>query len=307
VTFFVKTSHFCKFIELKGNSLYYREHSLRALATDFNQLFKSYEFPTITLNAGKLEFKENKKKQVDVEKLLSELPKKLSDLSPATKQRRLNTLRIFLTWLFETKHSTKNYALKLPPTIKVPHKLPSYLSFEEVNLYFQSLIEEYKKKPSVFANELVANLLLYGGGLRVSEASQAKVENFNKKQGALLVERKGGKTEWVVLPTPVFLIIENIISETDSLYMKSSKALNSRTVYEWVSKRGFRVLNKKISPHSLRHSFATHLLRSGANLRSIQELLGHKNISTTEKYTHLDLKDVSDSLDAHHPLFKTNK
>ena len=175
MTFFVKTSHFCKFLESKGNSLYYRAHSLRAMATDFNQLFKSYEFSTIQLSKNSLQLKDAQEKKVNIDDLISHLPKKLSGLSPATKQRRLTSLRVFLTWLFDSKISSQNYALKLPDTLKVPKKLPSYMSFEEVNLYFQSLIDEYKKNPQKFTNELAVNLLLYGGGLRVSEASNAKV------------------------------------------------------------------------------------------------------------------------------------
>ena len=304
MTFFVKTAHFRKFLESKGNSLYYRPHSLRALATDFNQLFKSYEFPTIRLNDDKLSLSTSVEKQVDIETLIMELPKKISALSPATKQRRLTSLRIFLRWLFDFEISQKNYALRLPDSIKVPKKIPSYMSFEEVNLYFQTLINDYNKNPKDLCDELTVNLLLYGGGLRVSEASKANIKNFNKNKSSLLVERKGGKTEWVILPEPVSLLIKKLLNEKNEMFMKNEKSLNTRTVYNWVNKRGLIHLQKKISPHSLRHSFATHLLRSGANLRSIQELLGHKNISTTEKYTHLDLKDVSDSLDSHHPLYK---
>ena len=304
MTFFVKTSHFHKFLELKGNFLNYRPQSLRALATDFNQLFKSYEFPTIQLTENGLKIKQDSTKEINLEELIIKLPSKLSGLSPATKQRRIISLRIFLTWLFESKITQVNYSLKLPDTVKVPKKLPSYLSFEETNLYFESLINDYKKKPNDYLNELVVNLLLYGGGLRVSEASSVKLDHLNFKQRSVLVERKGGKKEWVVLPDPVFLLIKNTLDLHEQIYLKKEKNLNTRTVYSWVSKRGLRVLQKKISPHSLRHSFATHLLRSGANLRSIQELLGHKNISTTEKYTHLDLKDASDSLESHHPLFK---
>ena len=322
MTFFVKTSHFYKFLESKGNSLNYRPHSLRALATDFNQLFKPYEFPTIQLKSDVLKMESNVEKKVNIDDLISNLPKKLSGLSLATKQRRLTSLRVFLSWLFDSKISSVNYALKLPDTVKIPKKLPNYMSFEEVNLYFQSLIDEYKKalideyKKALIdeykkapltlkiVDELIVNLLLYGGGLRVSEAAKASEKNLNDKQGALLVERKGGKMEWVILPEPVFLFLKSIIKEYEQTYMRTSKGLNSRTVYNWVNRRGLKTLQKKISPHSLRHSFATHLLRSGANLRSIQELLGHKNISTTEKYTHLDLKDISDSLEAHHPLFK---
>ena len=346
MTFFVKTSHFYKFLESKGNSLNYRPHSLRALATDFNQLFKPYEFPTIQLKSDVLKMESNVEKKVNIDDLISNLPKKLSGLSLATKQRRLTSLRVFLSWLFDSKISFVNYALKLPDTVKIPKKLPNYMSFEEVNLYFQSLIDEYKKAPIdeykkapideykkapideykkapideyekapideyekapltlKIVDELIVNLLLYGGGLRVSEAAKASAKNLNDKQRALLVERKGGKMEWVILPEPVFLFLKSIIKEYEQTYMRTSKGLNSRTVYNWVNRRGLKTLQKKISPHSLRHSFATHLLRSGANLRSIQELLGHKNISTTEKYTHLDLKDISDSLEAHHPLFK---
>ena len=314
MTFFVKTSHFYKFLESKGNSLNYRPHSLRALATDFNQLFKPYEFPTIQLKSDVLKMESNVEKKVNIDDLISNLPKKLSGLSLATKQRRLTSLRVFLSWLFDSKISSVNYALKLPDTVKIPKKLPNYMSFEEVNLYFQSLIDEYKKAlideykkaplTLKIVDELIVNLLLYGGGLRVSEAAKASAKNLNDKQGALLVERKGGKMEWVILPEPVFLFLKSIIKEYEQTYMRTSKGLNSRTVYNWVNRRGLKTLQKKISPHSLRHSFATHLLRSGANLRSIQELLGHKNISTTEKYTHLDLKDISDSLEAHHPLFK---
>lgn len=304
MTFFVKTSHLAKFIESKGNSLYYRPHSLRALATDLNQLLKAYEFPTIKLLGEELTIKGQQGQKVSAETLISDLPAKLSGLSAATKQRRLTTLRVFLNCLFDLKLSEKNYALKLPETIKVPRRLPNYMGFEEVSTYFKSLIDDYKVERKKYKDELLVNLLLYGGGLRVSEASNASLNDFDRKKRALLVERKGGEQEWVVLPEPVFLLIDKLISDHNDLYINKQTGLNTRTVYTWVNKRGLKLLQKKIGPHSLRHSFATHLLRSGANLRSIQELLGHKNISTTEKYTHLDLKDVSDSLQKHHPLFK---
>ncbi len=277
------------------------------MACDLNQILKPYEFTTIKLKETKLVYMPKNGTKVSIDELLKELPKKISKLSPATKERRITTLRVFLNWLFEQEFTPKNYALRLPNSVKKVQKIPTYLSFEEVELYFESLLSDYhssnKDSSTRFSNELLVNLLLYGGGLRVSEASKAKYKDLDKAKRSLLVERKGGKIEWIVLPTKIFELIYFISKSKSDIYLKQEKPLNTRTVYGWVSKRGLLHLQKKIGPHSLRHSFATHLLRSGVNLRSIQELLGHKNISTTEKYTHLDISDVSQSLNIHHPLY----
>jgi site-specific recombinase XerD len=144
---------------------------------------------------------------------------------------------------------------------------------------------------------------MYSGGLRVTEASNLKTKSFDAKAAQLRIIRKGQHESLVALPKTIAQQLKTLI-EKDSLYIYGEKPLLSRVVYDWVVKRSVTHVGKKITPHSLRHSFATHLLRAGSDLRVLQELLGHKNISTTEKYTHLELSDLNQTLEQHHPLNK---
>lgn len=300
--FYVKNRHALKFLKLHVKSQFYSINSQRAFKTDLNETFREYEFPTIHLNKDGDFFISEKSssiiKKVKLTELINSLPVKMSQLSIASKQRRLNTLRVFMKWLFESGISPKDYSYKLPHFKSNQKNLPQYLSFEEINVYFKTLYSDYQRSNSTYGTELVINLLMYGAGLRVTEASEAELKPLNLKNSFIKVKRKGGNTDKVALPKSVSQTILELID------INTIKPVTTRTVYNWVNTRGVKHLQKSISPHVLRHSFATHLLRGGADLRSIQELLGHKNISTTEKYTHLDLEDISRSLEKHHPWYK---
>jgi site-specific recombinase XerD len=137
----------------------------------------------------------------------------------------------------------------------------------------------------------------------VSEACGVLTDHMDFKQSQIRVVRKGQDESIVALPTKISAQLQKLIAR-DDVYIYGEKPLVTRSVYDWVVKRSLSYVHKKITPHGLRHSFATHLLRSGSDLRVLQELLGHKNISTTEKYTHLELSDLSDVLNRHHPLKK---
>lgn len=300
--FDIKAEHIDKYLISKGNLSFYSLHSLRAMKVDLNEIFKAYEFPTIILKKDSGLRMPQKPKKISLERLLADLPKALRPLSSASKSRRLTSLRLFLTWLHEAEVTNKDYSYRLPIFNKTPQKLPKYLSFEEVDTYFKSLIQDYQKNPEKHLNEVLVNLFMYGAGLRVSEASTLNWKQIDTKSATARLTRKGNNEELVALPEFIikFLIKENI----EASYLKSQKTLNTRTVYDWVSRRSLTHLQKKISPHALRHSFATHLLRSGSDLRALQDLLGHKNIKTTERYTHLELSDLSEALSNHHPLHK---
>jgi len=212
-------------------------------------------------------------------------------------------LRGLLKWLYESGITEKDFTCKLPLTGKKPKALPKYLSFEETGLYFNSLIKDFNLNNSKLKNELLVNLLMYSGGLRVSEACEIKSKNFNSKKSQILVVRKGQTESVIALPKKITRQIGDLI-DFGSTYIYGDSPLNTRLVYNWVVRRSLSAVGKKISPHGLRHSFATHLLRAGSDLRILQELLGHKSIATTEKYTHLELSDLSQALDSHHPLNK---
>ena len=159
--------------------------------------------------------------------------------------------------------------------------------------------------------------VLYRCGLRVSELIDLKISNINFKELYLKVEGKGDKTRYVPLAKFTAKLIKEYISEVRSKYKINKKCedilfLNSRgsamsrvivfiIIKELTEKAG---INKKISPHTFRHSFATHLLQNGADLRYIQEMLGHSSITTTEIYTHLKNEELRDVILNYHPRNK---
>jgi integrase/recombinase XerC/integrase/recombinase XerD len=142
--------------------------------------------------------------------------------------------------------------------------------------------------------------ILYGCGLRVSEliGLEAKNINFSKKQ--MVVTGKGNKERVVAIPPIVSKLLQNMGDKE-----KPFATLSQRKIYAVVEKWSRRAgILRKVNPHALRHSYATHILMNGGDLRVIQELLGHESLATTQKYTHLNLEYLSEVLENHHPLSK---
>lgn len=225
-------------------------------------------------------------------------------LSVSSRQRKASVLKSFLKWLWEEKRISSNLALQIP-SIKVPQRLPHFISADEALTLLQSLktgVDEEKIPPS----HLLLVLLLYGGGLRVSEACNVELSDIDDKRRQIRVVGKGSKERICVLPALFWKV--HFKRETEGAFLFGTAPLNSRTAYEIVRKAGARAgLLKPLHPHALRHSFATHLLSSGADLRVLQELLGHSSLTATQKYTHLSLDHLARAIEKHHPLSATKK
>ncbi len=157
---------------------------------------------------------------------------------------------------------------------------------------------------------------LYGSGLRVSELVELRMSRTNLDEGYVIIIGKGNKQRLVPLSPEAIRLIKDYLPIREKLKIKS----DSKDIL-FLNRRGgmmtrvmvFYIIRdlakeagiiKKVSPHTLRHSFATHLLEGGANLRAIQEMLGHESISTTEIYIHLDRSRLRSELLEHHPHYK---
>lgn len=161
---------------------------------------------------------------------------------------------------------------------------------------------------------------LYGSGVRVSELTGLKISNIYAEEGYMLVEGKGNKQRLVPLSPVALAQIKLWLADRGLLNIKRGNEdflfLNNRgsrltraMIFEIVKQLSVLAgIRKPVSPHTFRHSFATHLLENGANLRVIQQLLGHESITTTELYTHIDMSYLRDTVLNYHPLYKnTNR
>jgi integrase/recombinase XerC/integrase/recombinase XerD len=146
-------------------------------------------------------------------------------------------------------------------------------------------------------------LLLYGGGLRISEACSLRWSDMEMAgERSLRVAGKGGRQRVVTVPELTWSALQALPHEGRFVFGGECE-LSSRKAYEWVRQAGARAgLLKPLHPHALRHSYATHLLSSGADLRVLQELLGHRSLAATQKYTHLSLDHLARAMEKHHPL-----
>ena len=219
-------------------------------------------------------------------------------LSLASRNRKAATLMSFLDFLLIKGwiESSLTHQVFSP---KVPKKIPHFISVDEV----MSIIRSFTTSPS--DDEKLLFLLLYGSGLRISEACAIKWSDLQMPQRVVRIKGKGGKERVsIILPSTVTLLQlreKNQKGKTD--YLWGHQGLPTRRAYNWIRRRGALAgLLKPLNPHALRHSFATHLLSSGANLRTLQELLGHDSLAATEKYTHLDINHLARTLEGHHPL-----
>ena len=241
-------------------------------------------------------------KPTDLQDILEKTVKKglkhWSCLSPASRNRKYACVKGFLKWLFVKGYIKADLQskVKLP---KIPSRLPHYLSVDEA-LHLIKTLQKETTNNKQHIEDLLLILLLYGAGLRVSEACSLQWNQIDMDKKVLRIKGKGNKERLAVVPEPVLNLLKKQENRKGPFFEKnvSTRKAFDRVRY-WGQKAG---LNKPLSPHTLRHSFATHLLNSGSDLRTLQELLGHKSLSATQKYTHLSLSHLARILESHHPL-----
>jgi len=232
------------------------------------------------------------------------------NLSLASRNRKIATLKSFFNWLFKEHMTEKNFAEQLVCP-KVPKKIPNFLSVDEVISVLDFFKRSLANDPSPtqkrhLLREKTLFLLLYGGGMRVSEACSLRWKQIQFDEKRILIKGKGNKERFCVLPEYSLETLKEFRSmNPESEYIFGHDSLNTRTGYEMIRGLGRKVgLMNPLHPHALRHSFATHLLASGANLRTLQTLLGHDSLQATEKYTHLSVDHLARLMDQKHPLTK---
>ncbi len=250
---------------------------------------------------------------VRIEDLLAYLAdrKSYGDLAPATMKLEIVMLRGFFKYLFREKHHRENLAeqLEIPKQIR---SLPETLTEAEVR---QLLHITWPDTPLGLRNQAVMELF-YATGMRVSEMTTALLEHLNLDQKSLIVTGKGSKDRLVLFGNRAVDVLERYLDAGRPMLIKPKsggeiflarhgRALTRARVWAIV-KEAMQLagIKKNIYPHLLRHSFATHLLSGGADLRMIQELLGHSSINTTEIYTHVDQKRLAQTHRAFHPRAK---
>ncbi len=232
--------------------------------------------------------------------------------SPATMARKIATLRSFHRWLEKRTLITENPML-LIRTPKQSKRLPKALDVEQV----EKLLSAPDDKNLLGARDRAILETLYSTGIRVSELVGINRSDIDETGAALIVRGKGRRERIVPLGSHALAALRHYAGILDAeqaangtggdpngpLFInKHGGRLSTRSVRRKVSKYLTQAgLDPNISPHTLRHSFATHLLDNGADLRSVQELLGHQSLSTTQVYTHLTSQRMRDAYDDAHP------
>ena len=237
-------------------------------------------------------------------------------MQSSTINRRLSSLRQFFQFL--NKESFRKDDPTINITISLRHKkLPKYLTESEVKDILDTSKED--KTPQGFRTRAIAELL-YCSGLRVSELVSLPLSSINKDRPVLIVIGKSKKERMVPIGIPAKKALSDYI-EVRNLFIPSS-ADKSPWLFPARGKNGYLTRNSvslilkklaemsgissaRISPHILRHSFASHLLSNGADLRTLQQMLGHADISTTQIYTHILSDKLKETLERNHPLSMT--
>lgn len=228
------------------------------------------------------------------------------DLSPASRNRKIACLKSFLGWLYEKRVIERDLATLLVAP-KVSRRLPHFISVDEAMALLDSILKKIDLSQSEAERikgerELALIALLYGGGLRVSEACQLTWKQIDIESGIVRVRGKGGRERQIALPKFSAQAVKRL-RKNNGNYIWGESPLSPRVAYEMVRSAGAQAgLLKPLHPHALRHSYATHMLSSGANLRTLQELLGHQSLQATERYTHLTIDHLARTLEKFHPL-----
>ena len=229
------------------------------------------------------------------------------DVSKRSSARILSALRNFFDWCVQEGETKENPAA-LVDSPKLGKYLPAVLSVEEVS----AIMDSVDLKSSTGKRDRAILEVLYGCGLRVSEAASLRISKINFEEGFVDVIGKGDKQRLVPLGEMAADAIKAYLedrpvpysrAQEDILFLnKFGKSLSRVSIFNLVKKQAMIAgIQKEISPHTFRHSFATHLIENGADLRIVQEMLGHESILTTEIYTHIDSSTWHKAVLEHHP------
>ena len=241
----------------------------------------------------------------DIESYLGKVTAK--GLSKRSTARLVSALRNFFAWCVEEGEIKDNPCDRVDAP-KLGKYLPAVLSVEEVSAILDSVD---LKAPYGKRNRAILEVL-YGCGLRVSEAASLRISHIHLKEGFVDVTGKGNKQRLVPLgemaadailaylpdrPTPASAAYDDFL-----FLSRFGKPISRVSLFNLVKTQAMAAgIRKEISPHTFRHSFATHLIENGADLRIVQEMLGHESILTTEIYTHIDSSTWHKSVLEHHP------
>lgn len=235
------------------------------------------------------------------------------NLKARTIARKMCAIKVFCTYLHK-HHNAPDFAHELVSP-KVEKSLPKYLSEEEVVQLFHEVNKD--NSPIGMRNKTML-YLLYTSGMRISELTTLKLSDIRYDIGTIMVHGKGGKHRMIPLPQHMMQLLLQYVTQTHKTfevqnqektdilfpvrYGKRLKAI-TRQAFWMVLKDLWKRLGYKrtISPHQLRHSLATHLLKEGVHLRSLQLLLGHENITTVQIYTHVEVSHIRTVYDKKHP------
>ncbi len=290
-------AEYLKFLNVeRGLSPLTREHYAR----DIKQLLR------LTENKP-LDSLEN----TDIRRLVASLHSK--GLSGKSIARSLSSWRGFFDFLVH-RHGYTNNPVKGLKAPKAAKKLPQALSIEQA-----IKLVDIKEDDNLSCRDHAALELFYSSGLRLSELVSLNIEQLDFTDGTITVTGKGNKTRIVPLGEHAITAIKNWLKVRPTLLAKNpeeqalfvsklGKRMSSRSVQyrlkAWAVKQG---VDSSVHPHMLRHSFASHVLQSSGDLRAVQEMLGHANISTTQVYTHLDYQHLTKVYDTAHPRAKKKK
>jgi integrase/recombinase XerC len=227
--------------------------------------------------------------------------------SPVSIRRKVSALRMFFKFLTRDGHAKGNPA-KLMRLPKAPKKLPLVMSAEQTGVLLDgaALLHDIRPHPQ---RDVAMLELLYGSGLRVSELVGLDLQDIDHTDRWLRVRGKGRKERQVPFPGKAaealrtYLMQRHAKPDENAVFVNhQGRRITTRGVHKIVKFYGNALAgDSEIHPHSFRHAFATHLLSDGADLRAIQELLGHARLSTTQKYTQLSLTELMAVYDRSHP------
>ncbi|MDG3582360.1 site-specific tyrosine recombinase XerD [Galbibacter pacificus] len=247
--------------------------------------------------------------QISAETLQGFIYETAKNISPRSQARLISGLKSFFNYLIFEDYRADN-PLELIESPKIGRKLPDTLSETEIDQIIKTID---LSTPEGERNRTMLETL-YSCGLRVSELVNLKISDLFFEEGFIKVSGKGDKQRFVPIAANTIKYITIYVKEIrplipvqkgfeDFVFLnRRGKGLTRAMVFTVIKRTTEKSgIKKNISPHTFRHSFATHLLQNGADLRAIQQMLGHESITTTEVYMHLNRKDLAKVIDQHHP------